>query len=142
MQDFSMYIEQLQSVCMQASTPSDVSMYMHVQLPPTPMFITRTYMCTQAVTRITNYIISAIDIIYAEDLLMVGNHCMTEMSKCLQGHFASCSSAVASYILQQLDDQEMLSQEHSSSVVKLLSQVLLDGSIWCVCLVSLTTILT
>ena len=54
---------------------------------------------------------------------MAGNRCMTELSRCLQGHFASCSSSVAMFITRQLDEQEPPSPDHAHSVVKLLSQV-------------------
>ena len=48
---------------------------------------------------------------------------MIELSKCLQGGFASCCSVIGNYIVQQLDELEIFTQEHSLSVVKLLSQV-------------------
>ena len=77
----------------------------------------------QIVSRIINYILASNDVTFSEELIMAGNRCMTELSKCLQGHFASCSSTVATFIIRQLDEQEPPSPDHAHSVVRLLSQV-------------------
>ena len=46
-----------------------------------------------------------------------------ELSRCLQGHLASHSHEVAIFVLRQLDDVDLCSQRHASSIVRLLAQV-------------------
>ena len=68
------------------------------------------------------------DVAFSEDLLVAGNLCMIELSRCLQSHLAGHSHEIAVFILHQLDDEDLCSQKHASSIVKLLSQV---GINWC-----------
>ena len=77
----------------------------------------------QVVNRIINFIFSANDVAFSEDLLIAGNQCLMELSRCLQGHLASHSHQVAIFILRQLDDEELCSPRHASSIIKLLAQV-------------------
>ncbi len=63
------------------------------------------------------------EVAFSEDLLVAGNQCMMELSRCLQGHFASHCHQVASFILKQLEEDELGSQRHASSIVQLLLQV-------------------
>lgn len=74
-------------------------------------------------TRIIDYILASNDVAFSEELIMAGNRCMSELSRCLQGHFASCSPSVATFVIRQLDEQEPPSPDHAHSVVRLLSQV-------------------
>ena len=76
------------------------------------------------VNRIINFVFSANDVAFSEELLIAGNQCVIEMSRCLQGHLASHSHEVAIFVLRQLDDEELCSQRHATSIIKLLSQVL------------------
>lgn len=77
----------------------------------------------QIVSRVVGYILSSIRVNVSEELIMAGNRCLTELCRSLQGHFASCSSTVATFIVRQLEEAELPSPDHAHSVVKLLSQV-------------------
>jgi len=77
----------------------------------------------QVVNRIINFVFSANDVAFSEELLIAGNQCLMELSRCLQGHLASHSRQVAIFVLRQLDDEELCSQRHASSIIRLLSQV-------------------
>lgn len=84
---------------------------------------THPYPHSQVVNRIINFVFSANDVAFSEELLIAGNQCVIEMSRCLQGHLASHSHEVAIFVLRQLDDEELCSQRHATSIIKLLSQV-------------------
>ena len=77
----------------------------------------------QLVSRITSYVLSASDITFSEELLIVSNRCLSELCRCLGTNFTGCSSDAANFIVQQLEDSEIPSHELASSVIKLLLQV-------------------
>ena len=79
----------------------------------------------QVVNRIINFVMSANDVAFSEELLIAGNQCLMELSRCLQGHLASHSHHVAIFVLRQLDDEDLCTQRHAASIVKLLAQVLI-----------------
>ena len=93
---------------------------------------THTHTHTQVVNRVVNYVLSANDVTFSEELLMVGNQCLMELSKCLQNHFAPSCTDLANFVIQQYDDPDLLSSGHTLSVIKLLMRVG-AGSYLCNC---------
>ena len=88
---------------------------------------TLTHTHTQVVNRVVNYVLSANDVTFSEELLMVGNQCLMELSKCLQNHFAPSCTDLANFVIQQYDDPDLLSSGHTLSVIKLLMRVGADS---------------
>ncbi len=90
-----------------------------------PVVISLSSSPLQILSRVISYVLSSMDVIFSEDLLIAGNHCLTELCHCLQNHFALCAQDVGSFVIQQLEDcdSELPSIDHSYSVVNLLLKV-------------------
>ena len=70
-----------------------------------------------------NYVLSANDVTFSEELLIVGNQCLQELCRCLQNHFAASCQDLVNFVIQQFDEPELFSSDHTLSVIKLLMQV-------------------
>ena len=57
-------------------------------------------------------------------LFLLGNECLTQLSSCLQSHFAPFCPETIQYILRQFDFPDLPSNEHALSLVKLVLQVM------------------
>ena len=75
------------------------------------------------VSRVVNYVLSANDVTFSEELLIVGNQCLQELCRCLQNHFAASCPDLVNFVIQQFDEPELFSADHTLSVIKLLMQV-------------------
>ena len=84
---------------------------------------TCTHTHTQVVNCVVNYVLSVNDVTFSEELLMVGNQCLMELSKCLQNHFAPSCTNLANFVIQQYNDPDLLSNAHTLSAIKLLMGV-------------------
>ena len=66
------------------------------------------------------YSITSINTIYT---VHVGNECLMQLSSCLLSYFAGFCPELIQYIMRQFDFQDLPSNEHSLSLVKLVLQV-------------------
>ena len=55
--------------------------------------------------------------------LLTGNECLTQLSLCLQSHFAPFCPELLQYILRQFDFADLPSNDHGLSLVTLVLQV-------------------
>jgi PI-3-kinase-related kinase SMG-1 len=78
------------------------------------------------VSRILHYVMLSINVSFCEDLLIIGNECLCQLSACLQAHFAAFCPDLINYIFCQFDYQDFLSNELALSLVKLLLQMAED----------------
>ena len=102
------------------------SLVPHIPLPSPPPLLPPPLSpsSVKVVNRLIAYVFAGNDVAFSEELLVTGNQCMMELSRCLQGHLANHSQQVAGFILRQLEEEELCSQRHASSIVQLLLQVL------------------